>query len=72
MVLPLGSGGIAHLFVIYGHQGAESDPEKLTLTDHLLTAVWAEAKVCCAGQPVIFVGDLNADPLSSLLWQRVL
>ena len=62
VVLPLGNGGIAHLFVIYGYQGAESDPEKLTLTDNLLTAVLAEAKVCCAGQPVILVGDLNADP----------
>ena len=36
-------------------------PEKLTLTDNLLTAVLAEAKVCCAGQPVFLVGDLNAD-----------
>ena len=53
VVLPLGNGGIAHLFIIYGYQGAESDPEKLTLTDNLLTAVLAEAKVCCAGQPVI-------------------
>ena len=62
VVLPLENGGIAHLFVIYGYQGAENDPEKLTLTDNLLTAVLAEAKVCCAGQPVILVGDLNADP----------
>ena len=62
VVLPLGNGGIAHLFVIYGYQGAESDPEKLTLTDNLLTALLAEAQVCYAGQPVILVGDLNADP----------
>ena len=62
VVLPLGNGGIAHLFVIYGCQGAESDPEKLTLTDNLLTAVLAEAKVCSAGQHVVLVGDLNADP----------
>ena len=62
VVLPLGNGGIAHLFVINGYQGAESDPEKLTLTDNLLTAVLAEAKVCCAGEPVILVGDLNAAP----------
>ena len=46
----------------YGYQGAENDPEKLTLTDNLLTAVLAETKVCCAGQLVILVGDLNADP----------
>ena len=62
VVLPLGNGGIAHLFVIYGYQGAESDPEKLTLTDNLLAAVLVEAKLCCAGQTVILVGDLNADP----------
>ena len=60
--LPLGNGGIAHLFDIYGSQGAESDPEKLTLTDNLLAAVLAETKMCCAGQSVILVGDLNADP----------
>ena len=62
VVLPLGNRGIAHLFVIFGYQGAESDPEKLTLTDILLAAVLAEAKMCCAGQPVILVSDLNGDP----------
>ena len=62
VVLPLGNGGIAHLFVIYGYQGAESDPEKLQLSEHLFAAVSAEAKMCCAGQPVILVGDFNADP----------
>ena len=38
VVLPLGNGCIAHLFVIYGYQGAENDLEKLTLTDNLLSA----------------------------------
>ena len=41
VVLPLGKGGIAHLFVIYGNQGAESDPEKLQLSEHLFAAVLA-------------------------------
>ena len=54
-VLPLGNGGV---------EGAESDPKKLALTEHLLAAVLAEAKMCCSGQPVMLVGDLNADPLS--------
>ena len=63
VVLPLGHGGIVHLFVIYGYQGAESDPEKLQLSDRLFTAVLAEARMCCAGQPVLFVGDFNADPI---------
>ena len=62
VVLPLGNGGVVHLFVIYGYQGAKSDPEKLQLTDHLFAAVLAEAKMCCVGQPVILVGDFNADP----------
>ena len=28
VILPLGNGGVVHLFVIYGYQGAENDPEK--------------------------------------------
>ena len=63
VILPLGNGGIVHLFVIYGYQGAESDPEKLQLTDHLFAAVLAEARMCCCGQPVILAGDFNADPI---------
>ena len=37
----------------------------LVLTDHMMTdsAVLCDANVCCAGQPVILVGDLNAGPL---------
>ena len=72
VVLPLGNGGIVHLFVIYGYQGAESDPEKLQLSEQLFGAVLAEAWMCCAGQPVILAGDFNAEPLwLSLLWLRV-
>ena len=63
VILPLGDGGVVHLFVIYGYQGAENDPEKLQLTDHLFTAVLAEARMCCCGQPVILAGDFNADPI---------
>ena len=62
VVPPLRNGGVVHLFVIYGNQGAESDQEKLTLTDYLLAAVLAEAKMYCAGQPGILVGDLKAVP----------
>ena len=62
VILPLGNGGVVHLFVIYGYQGAENDPEKLQLTDHLFAAVLAEARMCCCGQPVILAGDFNADP----------
>ena len=62
VVLPLGNGGIVHLFVIYGYQCAERDPEKLQLSDRLFASVLAEARMCCAGQPVIIAGDFNADP----------
>ena len=52
---------MVHLFVVYGYQGAEEDAEKLQLTDRLLQAVLAEAQVVCIGQPMLIVGDLNAD-----------
>ena len=55
-------GGVVHLFVVYGYQGAEEDAEKLWLTDCLLQAVLAEAQVVCIGQPMLIAGDLNADP----------
>ena len=60
--LPTGRGGVVHLFVVYGYQGAEEDAEKLRLTDRLLQAVLAEAQVVCIGQPMLIAGDLNADP----------
>ena len=60
--LPTGKGGVVHLFVVYGYQGAEEDAEKLRLTDRLLQAVLAEAQVVCIGQPMLIAGDLNADP----------
>ena len=59
--LPTGKGGVVHLFVVYGYQGAEEDAEKLRLTDRLLQAVLAEAQVVCIGQPMLIAGDLNAD-----------
>ena len=60
--LPTGKGGVVHLFVVYGYQGAEEDADQLLLTDKLLQAVLAEAQVVCVGQPLLIAGDLNADP----------
>ena len=60
--LPTGKGGVVHLFVVYGYQGAEEDAEKLQLTDRLLQAVLADAQVVCIGQPMLIAGDPNADP----------
>ena len=60
--LPTGKGGLGHLFVVCGYQGAEEDSEKLQLTDKLLQAVLAEAQKVCVGQPLLIAGDLNTDP----------
>ena len=60
--LPTAQGGVVHLFVVYGYQGAEEDADKLQLTDRLLQAVLAEAQVVCIGQPMLIAGDLSADP----------
>ena len=57
-----GKGGIVHLFVLYGYQGAEEDADQLHLTHKLLLAVLAEACVVCIGQPKLIASDLNADP----------
>ena len=67
VVLLLGNGGVSHLFVIYGYQRAESDPDNLAITDQLLSSLLSEGKVCYSGQPVMLVGDLNVDrhPLTS-------
>ena len=40
--LSAGKGGVVHLFVVYGYQGAEEDADQLKLTDQLLQAVLAE------------------------------
>ena len=37
--LPTAQGGVVHLFVVYGFQGAEDDADKLQLTYRLLQAV---------------------------------
>ena len=38
--LPTGTGGVVHLFVVYGYQGAEG-ADQLLLSDKLLQAVLA-------------------------------
>ena len=61
--LPTAQGGVVHLSVVYGYQGAEEDAHKLQLTDRLLQAALAEAQVVCIGQLMLIAGDLNADPV---------
>ena len=58
--LPTAQGGVVHLFVVYGYQGAEEDAD--TIADLLigfLQAVLAEAQVVCVGQPMLIAGDLE-------------
>ena len=60
--LPLGAGRFMHLVVLYGYQGADSDPEQLALTDQLLDAALCELSVVARGQPCMLVGDFNVEP----------
>ena len=61
VVLPASDGGVVHLVVVYGYQGSE-DSEKLSVTDELIGAVLGDSQVVCVGQPLLVVGDFNADP----------
>ena len=47
VTVPIGDGGVVHPFVVYGYQGSEEDPEKLSLTGKLLSV-----------QPMLIVWDL--------------
>ena len=60
--LPLGAGRFMHLVVLYGYQGAVTDPEQLALTDQLFDAALAELSVVARGQPCLMVGDFNVEP----------
>ena len=59
--LPLGAGRFTHLVVLYGYQGADSDPEQLALTDQLFDAALGELSVVARGQPCMLVGDFNVE-----------
>ena len=53
--LPLGAGQFMHLVVLYGYQGADSDPEQLALTDQLFDAALGELSVVARGQLVCWL-----------------
>ena len=65
--LPLGAGWFMHLVVLYGYQGADSDPEQLALTDQLFDAALGELSVVARGQPGMLVGDFNVEPTKNPL-----
>ena len=60
--LPLVFGRFVHLVVLYGCQGADSDPEQLALTDQLFDAALGELRKVVRGQPCLLVGDFNVEP----------
>ena len=61
-LLPLASGRFLHLCVLYGYQGADTDPEQLALTDQLFDAALGELHAAALGQPCLLVGDFNVEP----------
>ena len=58
-----GSGRIAHIFGVYGFQGADKDRETLALTELLFQAFLCEAKALGNGQPIFVAGDFDVLPL---------
>ena len=61
-LLPLASGRFLHFCVLYGYQGADTNPEQLALTDQLFDAALGELYVAALGQPCLMVGDFNVEP----------
>ena len=61
-MVPLGSGRFMHLVVLYGFQGADSDAEQLSLTEHFFDAAVGELSVVARSQPCLLVGDFNVEP----------
>ena len=67
VLLPTGSGRIAHILGVYGFQGADQDLEKLALTELHFHAVLCEAKALDNGQPIYIAGDFNVSQKKYLL-----
>ena len=61
-MLPLTSGRLRHLVVLYGYQRADTDAEQLALTEQLFDAALGELSVVARGQPCMIVGDFNVEP----------
>ena len=61
-MLPLCTGRFMHLVVLYGYQGADTDPEQLALTGQLCDAALGELSVVDTAQPCMLVGDFNVEP----------
>ena len=61
-LVPLGCRRFMHLVVLYGYFGADSNAEKLQLTNQLFESALGELAVVARGQPCLIVGDFNVEP----------
>ena len=68
--LPVAKGRVVHLVVIYGFQGASTDPEKLRLTEKLLYSFLCELAVVGSGQHCLSAGNVNVEPARVLGLQQ--
>ena len=60
--------GFCTCCVLHGYQGADTDAERLALTDQLFDAALGELHTVAAlGQPCLMVGDFNVEPTKNPL-----
>ena len=69
-VIPVGKGRVVHVVVVYGFQGADGDPEKLTRTDQLFQAVMCELRVVVLVIPFSFWGTSILSLPKSRVWLK--
>ena len=69
-VVPVSSGRILHLFVVYGYHGADLDPDQLVQTDHLMNAVLFEVAVVTSASQSLLLEVSTWTRLESPAWPR--
>ena len=72
VVLPLGNGVLFICSSMMAIKVLKMTLRSCNSPNIFFFAVLAEARMCCcAGKPVVFSGDFDADPTVILLWLRV-
>ena len=70
-MLPLASGRFLHFCVLYGYQGADTDPEQLALTDQLFDAALGELFMLLLLVNLAYWLVISTwSPPKSLAWQK--
>ena len=59
---------IVHVVVVYGYQGADSDSDKLSVTDLLFQAVLCELSVVGQGHPPVNLARFQCGTLQDSLF----